>query len=89
MIQEAPGSEEGPDEADKLLTPLEVQQILGLSRSTVYRLLSNGLLPTVRIQRSVRVPLRLLREWIKDHTRPGCAVSPGGAHTDFLLTKVS
>ncbi len=44
------------NERPLMLTPRQVQQILQLSPSTVYRMLNSGLIPSVRIGRSRRVP---------------------------------
>jgi excisionase family DNA binding protein len=47
---------------DKLLyTPNEAAQALGVSRSTLYVLLSSGALPSVRIGTCRRIPTRLCR----------------------------
>jgi len=47
-----------------LLRAEEVQEALGLGRSKVYEMMATGVLPTVRIGRSVRVPADALRDWI-------------------------
>jgi excisionase family DNA binding protein len=39
----------------RLLTPREVEGVLGLSESSVYRLIKSGQLPIIRIGHSVRV----------------------------------
>jgi excisionase family DNA binding protein len=41
----------------------EVAKFLGISRSLVYRLIDSGALPTVRIGRSRRIPIRAVREF--------------------------
>lgn len=47
------------------LRPTEAAEVLGLSRSTVYRLIKDGVLPSVRLgRRGVRVPAALLQEWV-------------------------
>jgi excisionase family DNA binding protein len=58
-------------DGDRLLKASQVQAKLGLSRAKVYRLMHDGVLPTVRIGGSVRVPSRALEEWIGRNTRPG------------------
>ena len=40
----------------------ESAKFLGISRSFVYRLINSGVLPTVRIGRSRRIPIRAVRE---------------------------
>ena len=42
----------------------EVAELLGVGRSKVYQLLSQGSVPTVRLGGSVRVPAEALRQWI-------------------------
>lgn len=44
-----------------LLTPLEVMDILGVGKNTVYRLLNSGELPAIRIGRSWRISEDSLR----------------------------
>jgi excisionase family DNA binding protein len=56
---------------DRLLKASEVQQILNLSRTNVYRLMKAEVLPTVRIRGAVRVPYGDLVRWIESRTRPG------------------
>jgi excisionase family DNA binding protein len=41
----------------------DTARFLGVSRSLVYRLINSGVLPTVRIGRSRRIPIRAVREW--------------------------
>lgn len=41
----------------------EAATLLGIGRSTVYGLIADGKIPTVRIGRSVRVPIEALKEW--------------------------
>jgi excisionase family DNA binding protein len=47
-----------------LLRPAEVAAALGLGRSKVYELIGRGVLPSIRIGGSVRVPVTELRSWI-------------------------
>ncbi len=60
---------------DRLLKVSEVAQILGVSRSQVYEMLSQGELPGVRIGTSVRVPVGRLQLWIRNRVDGG---SPSG-----------
>ena len=46
------------------LTPRETATELRISRSKVYELLAAGILPSVRIGSSIRVPRAALRDWI-------------------------
>lgn len=54
---------------DRLLVkPIEAAHLLGLGRSKIYELLASGELPSVKIGKSVRVPMDALREWVTAHT---------------------
>lgn len=66
-------------ETDRLLRAREVQDKLGVSRATAYRMMTDGTLPVVRFgggrkraRRSVRVLLRDLLAWIETN-RHGAA----------------
>lgn len=52
-------------EDNVMLTPRQVQRILHLSPSTVYRMMTSGTLPSVRIGRSRRVPAGALVRYFK------------------------
>jgi len=47
-----------------LLSVPEAARILSLGRSKTYFLVSRGILPSLRIGRSVLVPLEELRAWV-------------------------
>ena len=47
-----------------LLRPVEVSELLGIGRSRAYELIASGILPSIRIGSSVRVPVEALRAWI-------------------------
>ena len=53
----------------QLLRPMEVAELLGLSRSKVFEMLASEELPVVRFGRVVRVPREQLEEWIQERTR--------------------
>jgi excisionase family DNA binding protein len=78
----------GSGEPDCLLRAADLQEVLGLSRAKIYRLMQDNVLPTVRIGGSIRVPRRALVRWIEQHTR-----SSTDAHiaaqlpTDSVLTR--
>lgn len=59
-----------------LLRPLEAADVLGCGRSTIYALLAEGTLPSVRIGGSVRVPLNALRAWIDEQARAAAEAEP-------------
>lgn len=50
----------------RCLTPVEVAQLLGIGRSTVYELLASGDLPSVRVGRTRRVPLRCVEQYVEN-----------------------
>jgi excisionase family DNA binding protein len=52
-----------------LLRPIEVAELLGISRSKVFEMLASEELPAVRFGRVVRVPSVELDEWIRERTR--------------------
>lgn len=54
-----------------LLKVEEVAAALGIGRSQAYALCAGGVLPVVRIGRSVRVPAEALREWVRTQTQNG------------------
>lgn len=51
-----------------LLRPTEVAEMLGISRTKAYELIEGGVLPVIRIGRSVRVPRQGLLAWIDKNT---------------------
>ena len=51
-----------------LLRANQVARALGLSRSTIYAMMSGGTLPVVRVGRSVRVPRQALLDWVARKT---------------------
>jgi excisionase family DNA binding protein len=48
-----------------LLRPIEVSELLGIGRSRAYELIGAGVLPSIKIGSSVRVPVESLRAWIE------------------------
>lgn len=49
-----------------LVTPAAAARELSCSRSTVYKLLSEGRLPSVRIGTSRRIPMEALRSFVAE-----------------------
>ena len=73
-----------------LLRPMEVAELLGLSRSKVFEMLASEELPVVRFGRVVRVPREQLEEWIQSRTRwrpesRGLLARIRGAETAFRI----
>jgi excisionase family DNA binding protein len=48
-----------------LLTIPQAQDKFQVGRTTIYRMIQTGELPTVRIGRSVRIPRTALDEWLR------------------------
>jgi excisionase family DNA binding protein len=59
------GSEYRPTDGKLLLRIGDAAERLSISRTKAYELVSAGQLPTVRIGRSVRIPVEALRDWIR------------------------
>ena len=51
----------------KMLSVREVQQILRLSKDTVYKLMNSKGFPRIRIGRKILIPELELEAWIKSH----------------------
>lgn len=52
-----------------LLRPVEVSELLGIGRSRAYELIASGVLPSIRIGSSVRVPVDSLKAWIESQSQ--------------------
>jgi excisionase family DNA binding protein len=48
-----------------LLRVTEAADLVGLSRSTIYNLVTSGQLDTVRVGRTIRVPVSALEKWVE------------------------
>ena len=46
-------------------------KLLSLGRSKMYELIAAGDVPSVRVGRSVRVPMTALRQWVDDLVKQG------------------
>jgi excisionase family DNA binding protein len=51
-----------------LLRPTEAATALGIGRSKTYELIATGVIPSIRIGGSVRVPAEALRAWVEQQT---------------------
>jgi excisionase family DNA binding protein len=49
-----------------MLRPAEAADAIGVSRSKAYELIGSGVIPSVRLGGSVRVPVEALRAWIAE-----------------------
>ena len=52
-----------------LISTTETAALLGLSYSLTNRLIKEKVIPSMRVGNEVRVPLRMLEEWIEEETR--------------------
>jgi excisionase family DNA binding protein len=55
----------------RLLTVVDAADFLSLSRGTIYNLLDDGALSSIRIGRSRRIPLAALRRFVDDMAQAG------------------
>lgn len=49
-----------------LVKPERAAEMTDLCRATIYKLIANGEIPSIRIGSSRRVPVEALRQWIAD-----------------------
>lgn len=49
-----------------LYKPAEVGEAIGVSRARAYELIAAGVIPSIRIGVSVRVPVEALRAWVAE-----------------------
>jgi excisionase family DNA binding protein len=49
-----------------LLKPQEAADALSIDRSTLYELLMDGTIPSIKIGRARRIPVSALEQWIAD-----------------------
>ena len=62
-----------------LLRPSEVAEMLSVGRSTLYELLADGVVPSVRVGTVLRVPADALRTWLEEEV---AHVGPRRADSD-------
>jgi len=65
LTQEGP-SKETAKPLTLLLTPQEAADALAIDRSTLYELLMSGTIPSIKIGRARRIPVRALEQWIDE-----------------------
>ena len=53
-----------------LLRIPETAEMIGLGRSKTYELVANGTIPSIRIGKSVRVPVMELKRWLEKQSNP-------------------
>lgn len=53
-----------------LIRPVDAAAMLSVSRSSVYELIANGTIPSVRVGRMLRVPIAAIRKLAGQTERP-------------------
>lgn len=48
-----------------LLTTKEAREVLSLNRTRMYEMLAAGEIPSIRIGRAIRIPVKALEQWIE------------------------
>jgi len=51
-----------------LLKAEDAARLLSLGRGSIYKMMNDRTLPTVRMGRAVRIPMDALRRWIEERT---------------------
>ena len=49
----------------------EVSKLLKLSRAKIYEMAAAGILPSIKVGRSIRIPAAALERWLEANTREG------------------
>lgn len=57
-------ADEMGEEQKLLLRPVEVAERIGVARSRAYELIHAGVIPSIKIGSSIRVPVAALKAWI-------------------------
>lgn len=60
-----------------LLRPAKAAQLADISRSVAYDLIARGEWPSVRVGRSLRVPVKDLLEWVEANKEPAATTAYG------------
>ncbi len=53
----------------EFMSTKELQEELGISRTTAYSLVQSGEVPSIKIGRSYRIPREMFEAWVKDKAR--------------------
>lgn len=69
----------------RLLRIGEVADLLRISRTKVYELVSSGQIPSLHVGRSRRVPIRALAQWIDEQTTRAAPANPPPPTGPLLL----
>ena len=54
-----------------LYRPAAAADAIGVSRSRIYELIASGEVPSVRVGRTLRVPVDALRRWVEQQVAEG------------------
>lgn len=67
-VRAVPATESLPTNAlaKLLLTPLEAAATLGIGRTTMFKLLLSGEIPSIKVGRMRRIPITALNEWVSN-----------------------
>jgi excisionase family DNA binding protein len=58
--------EESMNSEKLLLRPVEAAEMLGMSKTKVYNMITAGIIPSIRVGGNVRIPADRLRAWIDE-----------------------
>ena len=61
-----------------LYRPAEAADAIGVSRSRMYELIASEEIPSIRVGRTLRVPVEGLRQWVARRMAEGGAMSSFG-----------
>ncbi len=56
---------------DKLLTPQQIAELIGVKRSTIYQWTHQGFIPHVKLGRLVRFSETAVMKWVEDRSTNG------------------
>ena len=57
---------EKPETVKLLLSPEEAANALSISKAALYKLLGLGVIPSLKIGRTRRIPVKVLEQWIDE-----------------------
>lgn len=69
----------------RLLTTRDVQELIRVDRSTIYRMAEDGRIPAVKVGRQWRFPEDRITEWLRGRAVPAAAADGGGSPGDERL----
>ena len=72
----------------RMLTAKDVQALLHVDRSTVYRMAESGRLPSIKVGRQWRFPAEQVEEWLAAQSAPAVSPLTRPNRDDALLSKL-